>query len=521
MATVEEVDVEKKGGEIRTTSDDSTDQDGNAAPSETQTDGPKGWKSGFKGFKLSDLWKFEARGILRVRDDEKNVIRPVHDFIKMFSLWFSINLQAVNIIIGLLGPLAYGLGWVDCVCIVIFANALASAGVAYIATFGPESGNRTMVIGRYFMGYWPAKLTAACNVVQQVGFGTIGCIVTGQMITAVNGGGLSLAVGCVIAALCIGLVATFGIHYLEKMESFGYIPQAIVLFVLIGSAAPNFDTSAPSVGDSASINANRASFFALVFASIIGFSAISADFYVYYPKDYPKWMTFATTWSGIWVALIFTDIIGVGIATAVPNVPEWSAAYDISSGALLLECYKGLGGFGGFCVVILSLGTITQNAPCTYSTALTIQVLGRYAEKVPRWVWCVLITIVELVLSVAGRNILYTIFQNFLPLMAYWICPYLTIVIEEHVFLHKLPKKPLDWSIYNIQEKLPIGYAALSSFLIGFAGAIVGMYQIWYTGPIAALLGGYGGDIGAWLAIGFTGLVFPPLRWLELKKFGR
>lgn len=205
MATVDEVDIEKKGGEIRTTPDDSIDRDGNAAPSETNPDGQRDWKSKFKGFKMSDLWKFEARGILRVRDDEKNTIRPVHDFIHMFSLWFSINLQAINIIIGLLGPLAYGLGWVDCVCIVIFANALASVGIAYVATFGPESGNRTMVIGRYFMGYWPAKLTAACNVVQQVGFGTIGCIVTGQMITAVNGGGLSLAVGCVIAALCIGL----------------------------------------------------------------------------------------------------------------------------------------------------------------------------------------------------------------------------------------------------------------------------------------------------------------------------
>ena len=91
MATVDEVDIEKKGGEIRTTPDDSIDRDGNAAPSETKPDGQRDWKSKFKGFKMSDLWKFEARGILRVRDDEKNTIRPVHDFIHMFSLWFSIN----------------------------------------------------------------------------------------------------------------------------------------------------------------------------------------------------------------------------------------------------------------------------------------------------------------------------------------------------------------------------------------------------------------------------------------------
>jgi purine-cytosine permease-like protein len=169
----------------------------------------------------------------------------------------------------------------------------------------------------------------------------------------------------------------------------------LAICVLIGSAGKNFDTAAVSVGDSGSINANRCSFFALIFTSIIGFSTISADFYIYYPKTYPKWITFASTWSGIWVALIFCNIIGVGIATGVPNIPEWSDAYDISSGALLYACYSGLGGFGGFCVVILALGSITNNAPCSYSAALTIQVFGRYAKKVPRWFWCVLITVVE------------------------------------------------------------------------------------------------------------------------------
>lgn len=68
------------------------------------------------------------------------------------------------------------------------------------------------------MGYWPSKIACCCNIVQQIGFGIIGCIITGQMITAVNGGGLSLAVGCVIASLCIGLVATFGIEYVNKIE---------------------------------------------------------------------------------------------------------------------------------------------------------------------------------------------------------------------------------------------------------------------------------------------------------------
>ena len=69
---------------------------------------------------------------------------------------------------------------------------------------------------------------------------------------------------------------------------------------------------------------------------------------------------------------------------------------------------------------------------------------------------------------------------------------------------------------------MPRGVAALLAFLFGWAGAIVGMYQAWYAGPVATHIGGgYGADIGAWLAIAFTCVTFPPMRWLELKLVGR
>ena len=371
------------------------------------------------------------------------------------------------------------------------------------------------------MGYWPSKIICILNLIQQIGFGIIGCIIAGQMISAVNGGGLTIAVGCIIAAICIGLVATFGIAIVHTFERYAFIPQLVALFVLIGSAAKDFDHSSASLGPRGTIIANRCSFFALQYASVVGFSAVAADFYVYYPVNTPKYVTFWTTFSGTWLALIFCNIIGVGIATGVPNVPEWTDAYEVSSGALILATFRGLGGFGDLCVVILALGSVTNNAPCTYAAALTFQVLGRYAKAIPRWMWCVFITIIELVCSIAGRNHLFAVFQNFLPVMSYWVSPWLMIVLEEQFLFHYLRGKSFDWTAWEHKKRLPVGLAALFAWLCGWAGAIIGMEQIWYQGPVALKVGNYGGDIGAWLSIAFVCVIYPPLRYIELNRFGR
>ena len=130
------------------------------------------------------------------------------------------------------------------------------------------------------------------NLIQQIGFGILGCIIAGQIISAVNGGGLTIAVGGIIAAPCIGFVATFGIAILHIFERYAFVPQIISFFVLIGSAGKNLDHSAVSQGPRGTVTANRCSFFAFIYASVVGFGVIGADFSVYYPIDTPINITF-------------------------------------------------------------------------------------------------------------------------------------------------------------------------------------------------------------------------------------
>lgn len=298
---------------------------------------------------------------------------------------------------------------------------------------------------------------------------------------------------------------------------YSWLPQTIALFILIGVAGPYFDASTPSQNTGSLLAAQRLSFFNICLYVPNSWAGAASDFYVYYPEKTSKRKIFLLTLTGIWTAFTFVYLIAIGLGTGVANSPAWAAANDVSSGALIVAGYEPLKGFGRFCSVVVSLGVIANSIPSTYSAALGVQVLGRYFKAVPRYVWSTVLILIEFVLAVAGRNILFTIFQNFCALMGYWAMIMFFIVLMEHLMFRG--RQGYDWSRWEDREYQPLGLAALASFLIGWAGAVLGMAQVWYTGPIAKLADG--GDVGLWIACGFTIVTFPPLRALELKYFGR
>lgn len=104
-------------------------------------------KNAFERFnaRLGELDFFESRGIERVPLDERKPRVTSADYMQMALMWFSVNITANNMAVGMLGPSSYGLGFVDSALCATFGALLGAAGVAYMGTFGPASGNRTMV----------------------------------------------------------------------------------------------------------------------------------------------------------------------------------------------------------------------------------------------------------------------------------------------------------------------------------------------------------------------------------------
>jgi len=116
-------------------------------------------------------------------------------------------------------------------------------------------------------------------------------------------------------------------------------------------------------------------------------------------------------------------------------------------------------------------------------------VAGSNFEKIPRVVWNTVGVIIYTVCAIAGRAALAAIFTNFLALMGYWVCIWFAIVLEEHFIFRAYLGLGWDWSIWNDRHKLPVGIAALVAFLIGWAGSILCMAQVWYIGPSEYLFG--------------------------------
>lgn len=468
-------------------------------------------------------YNMEARGIQRVMPEDRHSLSQM-GFSQIGILWFSVNLAANNITLGMLGPAVFHLGFLEASLCAVFGMLVGILPVAYVATFGPSSGNRTMVFARYSMGWYPAKILVVLNIIVLLGYSLLDAVVAGQMISAVSGAdNLNVIVGIVIVAVITWVITTFGYTVFHMYERYAWLPQIVMISILAGVAGPNFDlTTSPSEGeDPLTIKGNRLSFFSLCLAAAITYSGGAADLFVYYPEYAPRSKVFLVTVAGLACSFTYAFIVGIGLGSGIVSNQVWSDAYDVSQGALIVEGFRPLGAFGSFCGVIVALGLVGNIILPVYAAGVDFQTLGTNFEKIPRVIWNTVGVIIFTVCAIAGRSNLAEIFTNFLALMGYWVSIWIAILLEEHLIFRKWRGLGWNWDAWDDHRKLPVGLAALVAFLVGWAGSILSMAQVWYIGPIAAQVGEYGGDMGNYVGFAWAGIVYPGLRWLEVRHYGR
>lgn len=344
---------------------------------------------------------------------------------------------------------------------------------------------------------------ALFNVVACIGWSAVNVVIGGSLIYGLSGHHVPIWAGIFIIAILTTLVSLYGYSYVHRYERFAWVPMAVIFVIVAFTAGPHIHlipTPAFKLAEWVSL----VSFGGAVYGFATGWSSYAADYNVNQPEGTPPSRVFWLTFLGVAIPCILLEILGLALSTGF---------FKGSDGpSFLTSALHSDGVLGTFLLLLLALSIIANNIPNDYSLGLSMQVLGLAFQRVNRAVWTLIGAVIYVLIAfvVAGKNFGSNL-ENFLLIIAYWLGPWSIILILEHFIFRKGVYNVEDW---DTRQKLPIGWAAMLSMMIGLLGVYLGASQTAFTGPLAKHLNGM--DIGFELGMALAAisyLILRPIEW--------
>ena len=148
-----------------------------------------------------------------------------------------------------------------------------------MATFGPQLGLRTMVIPRYSFGWYPAKVIAVINLLNQIGWAMVNAIAGAQFLFDVGNGKLPMAVAVLIIGLCSLIIGMFGYKHVHRFERVSWIVVTVCFIIVAGFGAKHMRNT--PMGSGAAETSSVLSFGTTIIGFQISWGPIAADYGVY------------------------------------------------------------------------------------------------------------------------------------------------------------------------------------------------------------------------------------------------
>ena len=398
-----------------------------------------------------------------------------HSQLNMALIWASGTMNVSCFATGFLGW-EFGLSLKQSILICIFASILGGAVSGFCATFGAPMGLRQISVGRYSMGWYPNKLVALLNTIQQLGWSAVGCITGGLALQAVSNGHLSIAVGIAIIATCAYAISFIGLRAILVYEKYAWLVYFVIFMIIFGMTGRYTDNKTPASSSGADLSGTVLSLIAIIYGSSASWATIASDYYVHYPADVSRVKVFTLTTLGISIPTSIGMVAGCVVSFALNNKPGWNEEYERGLG-FLIQTMLYPRGFADFLLVLLVLSGVNMNIMNTYSAAISCQQFARPFARVPRFIWTTGCFGVIIALAMAGRNELLTYLENFLSLLGYWCTSYFVIVFAEHFIFRKGRFENYNLEGWNDPKGLPMGLAAGTAFTLGVIAWISKCYM--------------------------------------------
>ncbi|WZH37237.1 MAG: cytosine permease [Microbacterium enclense] len=341
---------------------------------------------------------------------------------QLLSTWSAPNLEFATVFVGFIGVAFFGLGFWQAVLAIVVGNALAAVAQGVLSTWGPREGLAQLVLSRTAFGLRGNILPAGLNTVMAgLGWFAVNSVSGAFALTTLTG--LPVWLSLVLIVVVEVLLAFVGYDLVQIFERYASIALGAI-FVLAAIAI----FANPEVG--ANISGGDFSFagFLLTAAAAFGYAAGWTPYASDYTRYLPRTVSLrATGWAaGLGIFVSCTVLMSVGAASALIVAPDGSSPTD--------AFVHGMPGWiGSLTLAAIAIGAVAANALNVYSGAMSFLAAGvRIPFSLRRAIIALGFGVLGFVIALVSILVDVTVvYENFLLVIAYWIAPWLGIVLVD------------------------------------------------------------------------------------------
>jgi NCS1 family nucleobase:cation symporter-1 len=390
---------------------------------------------------------------------------------KVFWLHFSVNLAPATWVLGAL-LIVIGLDFKTGLIAIVVGNLLGSALVAANALLGPRTGFTQIEISRFSFGRLGARMPAALNWFNSVGWEAVGSVPSAIALVALfhwYGLGLPFWAGLVMIVGVQLVLSICGHHVVQLAAKY----LSFVLLVLFGA------TGIVAIAKGGALVTAHAAIhpailvlgIAMTTGEVLSFAPYTSDYTRYLPRTTNSRTVFALVFAGLALSTAALELCGLLTATRLT---------DLSTNGIIAGIGALAGAFAPLAFFALAISTIPSNSIndntagyCMISTGI----------RIPRHIAACISTATGFTIALLGAAKFADLFSGYLVLSLYWIAPWTGIMLVDWWFFRGDATRVRRWgagaTIFLVT--VPVTFALFTATPI-------------YTGPIAKLLDG--ADIG-------------------------
>lgn len=392
--------------------------------------------------------------------------RPLH----LAWTWSAPNLEFATIFVGVLSTLAFGLTFWQAAAAIVLGNALAALSHGVLSARGPAVGVPQMVLGRIAFGY-RGNIVPATLMSVMAGFGwfAVNSVSAAFALAALTG---LAPVVCLVGVVLVQIgVAALGHDLVHLFERYAVVVLAVVFAVVAVMTFAAADYSAPAA------TPGGLGGFVLATATAWGYSAGWNPYATDYTRYLPLGAGRAAGWAAAVGLFVSTTVLMLAGAASV-SIP--GATSDNPTEAFTSHLP---GAVAQVTLLAIALGAICANILNVYSGSMSFLAMGFTSLARHRAVVPLAFGVVGFFLAWAGLADAGHAYESFLLVIAYWIAPWLAVVLVDQWVRRGQDASPVlhDRGWTNASGVVALSVGTVVSVLL-FAN------QEAYAGPVATAL---------------------------------